>query len=84
MGAGIGHVIFSLSLSSKWSNEKKIQMIQMIWASHKNNWCDYDQPNKNEENKEKKPKPDTGGHDKPFWKNKSKRQKGRKQAQSDP
>jgi hypothetical protein len=34
--------------------------------------------------KRKSPNPTLGGHDKPFWKNKSKRQKGRKQAQSDP
>jgi len=86
MSAGIDHVIFSLSLSSKWSSEdrwceKKIQRIQKIWASHKKkNWFDYAQPNKNEENKEKEPKPDTKGHDKPFWKEIQKK-KVKKQAQ---
>jgi len=59
---------------------KKIQNIQKIWASHKKNWGGYAQPNKNEENKEKRPKPDTRGHDKPFWKEIQKK-KVRKQAQ---
>ena len=59
---------------------KKIQRIQKIWASHKNNWGDYTQPNKNEENKEKELKPKTRGHDKPFWKEIQKK-KVRKQAQ---
>ena len=76
MGAGIDHVIFSLLLSSKWSSKdkycdwlkKKSQRIQKSWASHKNNWCDYAQLNKNKENKEKKPKPETGGHEDYFEK----------------
>jgi hypothetical protein len=51
---------------------KKIQKIQKIWASHKNDWGDYAQPNKMKKNKEKEPKPDTGGHDRLFWKNNSK------------
>jgi glycyl-tRNA synthetase beta subunit len=59
---------------------KKIQRIQKIWASQKNNWGDYAQPNKNEENKEKELKPDTRGQDKSFWKEMQKK-KVRKQAQ---
>jgi len=62
---------------------KKIQMIQKIWASHKNNWADYAQPNKNEENKEKEPKPDTRGHDRPFSKDIPKT-KGQETSTSDP
>jgi len=87
MSVGIDHVIFSLSLSSKWSSEdrcceKKIQRFQKIWASHKNNWGDYAQPNKSEENKEKEPKPDTRGHEIHFGK-KVKR-KGQGTSTSDP
>ena len=45
--------------------EKKIQRVQKIWA-FQNKWYDNAQPN--EKKKEKKLKPNTGGHDKPFWK----------------
>jgi hypothetical protein len=45
--------------------KKKIQRIQKNWASHKNSWYDDAQPS---EKKNEKPKPNTGGHDKPFWK----------------
>jgi len=36
---------------------------------------------KKTKNKEKEPRPNTGGHDRPFWKNNSKKKKVRKQAQ---
>ena len=72
MGAGIDHVIFSLSLSSKWSSEdkccdwskkknKKIQMIQKIWASYKNNYGDNAQPNKIKKKRERSQTPHLGG-----------------------
>jgi len=58
--------IKEISQSSKlptqsWGMIKKIQKIQKIWASHKNNWGDYAQPNKMKKTKRKSPNPTLGG-----------------------
>jgi hypothetical protein len=63
---------------------KRAKTPKKNWASHKNNW--YDDAQLSEERKKKsneKPKPNTGGHARPFWKDiqNLKWQKVKKQAQ---